>query len=145
MIPDGVLVEIDGTPGPRKGQLLDVVATLHSHFESSQRPCLHDDDLQAQSKRARCASHRLNEESIAFLPGAWDRRLIIESLFLRSHVFLTTDYKTIWRYQTRLASLGINVKMPLEYLKTFLFPLEPANLGYCGPDDFLNLLQVVDV
>ena len=47
----------------------------------------------------------------------------------------------IWDYRSRLLELGVTVKRPLEYLRGFTFPLSPANLGFLGPDDILNLID----
>lgn len=55
-------------------------------------------------------------EWLRVLPQESDRQLIIDALELGCDIFLTMDYKTIWRHRADIGKLGIKVMRPIELL-----------------------------
>ena len=51
------------------------------------------------------------------LPQESDRQLIIDALESECDIFLTMDYKTIWRFREEVAPLGLTVMRPVELLE----------------------------
>ena len=143
VISKNVLCELKRTePTRKRDELASIAGVLESHFQEQQIEYLRESDLPRLTLRERTSWLNLHEKgALDFLPDAADRQLILDSVLQRCHVFMTVDRKTIWDYRYRLLDLGINVKRPLEYLRGFSFPLSPANLGYLGPDDILNLID----
>ena len=56
-------------------------------------------------------------ELLEFLPQESDRQLVIDALERGCDVFLTMDYKTIWRYRDDLNRFGLQVMRPVELLE----------------------------
>ena len=138
-----VLAELEKTqPAEKRDELLSIANELAIHFEDHQKEYLSESDLTPLSPSEKTSWVSLYEHGgLNFLPHEVDRRLILDSVLQRCHVFLTVDRKTIWNFRSQLMELGVNVKRPLEYLQGLMFPLSPANLGFLGPDDILNLID----
>lgn len=138
-----VVAELEKTqPAGKRGELLSIVNELAIHFEDHQKEYLSESDLPPLSPTEKMSWVNLHKRGgLNFLPHEADRRLILDSVLLRCHLFLTVDRKTIWNFRSQLMELGVNVKRPLEYLRSFMFPLSKANLGFLGPDDILNLID----
>lgn len=51
------------------------------------------------------------------LPQESDRQLIIDALEQGCDIFLTMDYKTVWRYRDDVSRLGLKVMRPVELLE----------------------------
>ena len=83
------------------------------------------------TSRLRLLGHRsqvLAESSmLAFLPDRLDRLLVADAFCLRADAFLTTDYRTVLRYKTRLKSLGLPALSPETYSRLWK-PLEALYL-----------------
>lgn len=54
---------------------------------------------------------------LGFLPHVNDRLLLLDAIALGCDVFLTMDYRSIWKFQTQIAELGISVMRPVELLR----------------------------
>ena len=50
------------------------------------------------------------------LPQESDRQLIIDAMECGCDIFLTMDYKTVWRYRDDVSLLGLKVMRPVELL-----------------------------
>ncbi len=50
------------------------------------------------------------------LPDGGDRQLIIDALEYGCDVFLTMDYRTVWRHHEEVARLGLQVMRPIEFM-----------------------------
>jgi len=140
VVSDGTFREVAKTSSPnRRKQLLVILEALKTHFELTQAEYLGEDDLPLLSPGDEGIWHGLYQRGgLNFLPDDGDQQLIVDSMLKRAHVFLTVDYKTIWKHRNRLMKLGVNVKRPWEYLQSFMFPLSAANVGFLGPDDVIN-------
>ncbi len=140
-----VVAELEKTqPTSKKDELLSIANDLAIHFEDNQKEYLSESDLPTLSPIEKMSWVNLYKRGeLNFLPNEADRRLILDSVLQRCHLFLTVDRKTIWNFRSPLMELGVNVKRPLEYLRSFMFPLSEANLGFLGPDDILNLIDGV--
>jgi hypothetical protein len=145
VISSTVVAELEKTqPAGKKDELLSIVNQLAIHFEDHQKEYLSESELPLLSPTQRMSWVNLYERGgLNFLPHEADRRLVLDSVLERCHLFLTVDRKTIWNFRSQLTELGVNVKRPLEYLRSFMFPLSEANLGFLGPDDILNLIDTV--
>ena len=55
-------------------------------------------------------------EILKDLPEEPDRQLVIDAVEHRCDVFLTMDYRTIWRHRACVEQLGISVMRPVELL-----------------------------
>lgn len=51
------------------------------------------------------------------LPQESDRQLIVDALECGCDIFLTMDYKTVWRYRDDVSRLGLKVMRPAELLE----------------------------
>ena len=51
------------------------------------------------------------------LPQESDRQLIIDALEYGCDIFLTMDYKTVWRYRDGVSRLGIKIMRPVELME----------------------------
>ena len=140
-----VVAELEKTqPAGKRDELLSIANELGIHFEYRQKEYLSESDLPPLPPTEKMSWANLYKRGgLNFLPHAVDRRLIVDSVLQRCHLFLTVDRKTIWNFRSQLMELGVNVKRPLEYLRSFMFPLSEANLGFLGPDDILNLIDSV--
>jgi len=54
---------------------------------------------------------------LEILPQESDRQLIIDALEYGCDVFLTMDYRTIWRYRDEVDRFGLRVMRPVELLE----------------------------
>ena len=59
-------------------------------------------------------------ELLKDLPQDADRQLVIDSLELDCDVFLTVDYRTVWRYRDKIKPLGLQVMRPVELVDSVL-------------------------
>ena len=50
------------------------------------------------------------------LPDESDRQLIIDALEFGCDIFLTMDYRTLWRYRGEVDRLGLQVMRPIEFM-----------------------------
>ena len=50
------------------------------------------------------------------LPDESDRQLIIDAFEYGCDMFLTMDYRTVWRYRDEVARLGLQVMRPIEFM-----------------------------
>lgn len=143
VISDNVLAELQQTqPAWKKAELMSIADALVTHFQEQQSEYLEESELPSLTTEDEMAWLNTHEKhALNFLPDDGDRRLVLDSVLKRCHIFMTVDRRTIWNYRSRLLELGINVKRPLEYLRGFMFPLSPANLGFLGPDDIINLID----
>jgi hypothetical protein len=143
VVSDDVLAELQQTqPAWKRDELVSIADLLATHFREQQTEYLEEPELPSLTAGEKMSWINLYERGgLSFLPDDADRRLIVDSVLQRCHIFMTVDRKTIWDYRSRLLEFGINVKRPLEYLRGFMFPLSPANLGFLGPDDILNLID----
>lgn len=62
---------------------------------------------------------RYMAELLAVLVDEGDRQLMIDALLLRCDVFLTMDYKSIWRVRDDVKRFGIRILRPVELLDEF--------------------------
>ena len=60
-------------------------------------------------------------EYLNVLPDETDRVLVVDALELGCNVFLTMDYRTIWKHREAVRRLGINVMRPVEFLQDPVF------------------------
>lgn len=56
-------------------------------------------------------------EMLKSLPQENDRQLIIDALEYGCDIFLTVDYKTVWRYRDEVCRFGLKVMRPIELLE----------------------------
>jgi len=145
VVSSNVVKELEkAQPASKKGELLSIVNELAIHFEDHQKEYLSESELPPLSPTEEKSWVDLYERGgLNFLPHDADRQLILDSVLQRCHLFLTVDRKTVWDFRSQLMELGVNVKRPLEYLRSFMFPLSKANLGFLGPDDILNLIDSI--
>lgn len=145
VISGNVLAELQQTQAAwKRDELVSIADVLATHFQEQQIEYLGESELPSLTAEEKMSWLNLYEKGgINFLPDDTDRRLIVDSVLQRCHIFMTVDRKTIWNYRSRLLELGVSVKRPLEYLRGFMFPLSPPNLGFLGPDDILNLINRV--
>lgn len=145
VVSNTVVAELQKTrPAGKRDELLSIAKELAIHFEDHQKEYLSESDLSPLSLSKKVYWVNLYERGgLDFLPHEADRRLILDSVLQKCHLFLTVDRKTIWKFRSQLMQLGVEVKRPLEYLRSFMFPLSEANLGFLGPDDILNLIDGV--
>lgn len=143
VISDNVLAELRRTqPAWKRTELVSIAHTLITNLQEQQVEYLGESELPGLTPKEEASWLNLYEKGgLNFLPDRGDRRLILDSVLQRCHIFMTVDRKTIWDYRARLLGLGVNVKRPLEYLRGFMFPLGQDNLGFLGPDDILNLID----
>jgi hypothetical protein len=141
VISDNVLDELQRTQAARKkAELMSIADTLITHFQEHQSEYLGESELPTLTTEDEMAWLK---DALNILPDDGDRRLVLDSVYMRCHIFMTVDRKTIWNYRSHLLELGINIKRPLEYLRGFMFPLSSANLGFLGSDDIINLVDRV--
>ena len=69
-------------------------------------------DISGISERQRCFMAKL----MSSLKDEGDRQLMIDALVLRCEVFLTMEYKTIWRVRDDIKRFGIRILRPVELL-----------------------------
>jgi hypothetical protein len=128
VVSDITLQELDKTSSvTKRRQLLDILEALKNHFEHSQVEYLSEEDLPPLCPGDEGFWHGLYQRGrLDFLPDQPDRRLILDSVLQRAHIFLTVDYKTIWDHRDRLRELGVNVRRPSEYIRDLLYPAGTA-------------------
>ena len=59
---------------------------------------------------------RCLSELLGALPQESDRQLIIDAREYGCDIFVTMDYKTVWRYKSIVSRLGLKVMRPVELL-----------------------------
>lgn len=125
VVSNTVLAELQKTqPAGKRDELLSITNELAIHFQDHQKEYLSESDLPPLSPREKMSWVNLYERGgLKFLPHEADRRLILDSVLQRCHTFLTVDRKTIWNFRSQLMEFGVNVKRPLEYLRSFMFPV----------------------
>ncbi len=138
-----VLQEISNTQNfEKRKQLQELYSSLERHFLIHQIDYIDESELPLSGAANEGSYAQLLEKGyLDFLPQKSDRLLIIDSLRMRCHVFLTTDRKTIWNHRVELRRVGMNVQRPSEYVSNLLPPLSPGNIGllpYGNLDDVLG-------
>lgn len=126
-----VLEELWRTGDPTKRvELQELVSLLADHFKIQQIDYLDESDLPlVGSGDEGLFAQLLIKGYLDFLPQESDRLLIVDSLRIQCHVFLTTDRKTIWDYRDQLGQLGINVQRPSEYVSNLMGPQPETRKG----------------
>ena len=124
------LTELEATPRGGKGaELILWGSELFQYFTSnfdephSERARLYYSELTHFTFIQRL---RLSE-LLKSLPQEADRQLIIDAMEYGCDIFLTMDYKTVWRYRDEISRFGLKVMRPVELLE------------YIGP--WINILM----
>jgi len=111
------LSELDSIPEPNKHHYLVAWGCeIAEYFEENLR---FRDGADPPEK---CTNwHRVAElyktRRLEFLPHEKDRLLLLDAIALGCDVFLTMDYRSIWKLRTQVAELGISVMRPIELLR----------------------------
>ncbi len=113
------LGEIEAIPQP--GKRLDVVnwgVELAHYFSSNFKELqdLAEKPSYADLTRFTFSQRERLSELLRILPQDSDRQLIIDALEYSCDIFLTMDYRTLWRYRDEVERLGIKVMRPVELL-----------------------------
>ena len=114
------LEELEATPRPGKHSELSMWGNeLAYYFRSNAGEILNKVERSSSIELAHITS--LNSSSLnevlRVLPQEADRRLIVDALKYGCDVFLTMDYKTVWRYRDEVGQLEIQVMRPSELLE----------------------------
>lgn len=73
-----------------------------------------DGEIGYDENRAAVARTLLRTGEFNFLPDRGDRLLVLSALTFGCDIFLTMDYRTIWRFRDRLTNFGLSVMRPVE-------------------------------
>jgi hypothetical protein len=136
------LQELSRTQDAKKrNELQELCSTLQKHFRVHQIDYLDESDLPPLGPADEgLFAQLLSRGYLDFVPQGYDRLLLIDSLRMRCHVFLTIDRKTIWNYRDQLRQLGMNVQRPSEYVSNLVPPLSPGNIGLLPYGNIDNVL-----
>ncbi|WP_420610482.1 hypothetical protein [Candidatus Poriferisodalis sp.] len=109
--------ELAATPNPVKRVRLDLWGADLDRYSSGLLEACADEpesrrpvDTDVLTARQRC----FMAELLAAMPDEGDRQLMIDALLLRCDVFLTMDYKSIWRVRDDVERFGIRILRPVE-------------------------------
>lgn len=115
----GTLEELGAIPQPDKRFALTGWASDLAHYflqnlesrDAAEKSCCNE------VERFTLPERRWLSDLLEILPQESDRHLIIDALEYGCDVFLTMDYKTIWRYRDEVARFRIRVMRPVELLE----------------------------
>lgn len=111
------LDELDATPNPmRRHDLLVWGWELAQYFQINAHG--HEEDEQErESGRWLYAQQLYLRGALDFLPDEGDRLLLLDAIAFGCDVFLTVDYRSIWRFRDHIRRFGISVMRPAELLE----------------------------
>lgn len=115
----GILGELGAIPRPDKRYALTAWANELEHY-AAQLSEAHDaaeESCYRGVERFTVARRRWLSDRLGVLPQESDRQLIIDALEYGYDVFLTMDYKTIWRYRDDVSRFALRVMRPVELLE----------------------------
>lgn len=92
-------------------ELAHYFSQTHESRDSAEESCC------SGVERFSLAQRRWLSDLLESLPQESDRQLIIDALEYGCDVFLTMDYKTIWRYRDEVNRFGLRVMRPVELLE----------------------------
>ena len=112
--------ELEATPQSEKRFALTIWGKELAYYSTS-----HIDESQDMTEESSYINlrhftfiqrYRLSE-MLKDLPQESDRQLIIDALEYGCDIFLTMDYKTVWRYREKVKRFGLKVMRPVELLE----------------------------
>ncbi|MXY12175.1 MAG: hypothetical protein F4Z00_13645 [Acidimicrobiaceae bacterium] len=115
----GILEELGAIRQPGKRLALTVWANELAHYCAQLRESRDaaEASCYGEVERFTVAQRCWLSDRLAILPQESDRQLVIDALEHGCDVFLTMDYKTIWRYRDELDRFGLRVMRPVELLE----------------------------
>ncbi len=112
------LDEIEATPRKKRYELFLFGQDLSTYSSSSLYPV--EDEVEASIynfNRFTYSQRRRLSDMLKVLPQESDRQLIIDARELGCDIFLTMDYRTIWKHRDEVKRLGVLVMRPVELLE----------------------------
>ena len=115
----GILGELDAIQRPGKRFALTAWANELAHYSLQVRESRDaaEESCYSEVERFTAAQRCWLSDQLEILPQESDRQLIIDALEYGCDVFLTMDYKTIWRYRDDVNRFGLRVMRPVELLE----------------------------
>ena len=115
----GALGELRAIPQPGKRIALTGWASELAHYflQNLELRVSAEGSSGNEVERFTLPQRRWLSDLLEVLPQESDRHLIIDALEYGCDVFLTLDYRTIWRYRAELVRFGIRVMRPVELLE----------------------------
>ena len=115
----GILGELRAIPRPDKRFALTAWANELEQYSAQLREArgAAGESCYSGVERFTVAQRRWLSGRLEILPQESDRQLIIDALEYGCDVFLTMDYKTIWRYRDDVNRFGLRVMRPVELLE----------------------------
>ena len=115
----GTLGELRAIQRPAKRFELTAWANELAHYFLQVRESRDaaDESCHSEVERFTVAQRCWLSDQLEILPQEGDRQLIIDALEYGCDVFLTMDYKTIWRYRDDVNRFGLRVMRPVELLE----------------------------
>ena len=119
-VSSGTLAELADTPQiDKRSALADWGNQLANNFATYREGSSHAVEGSSYGEIShftflqRCALSNMLRE----LPQESDRQLIIDAIEYGCDIFLTMDYRTVWRYRENVSRLGVDVMRPVELLE----------------------------
>lgn len=115
----GILGELGAIQEPGKRSELVVWANELAHYYAQLRESRDaaDESCYGEVERFTVAHRCWLSDRLAILPQESDRQLVIDALEHGCDVFLTMDYRTIWRHRDEVDRFGLRVMRPVELLE----------------------------
>ncbi len=103
--------EVLATKDPeKKSRLLNYSTDLWYYFNEALK-----ENVVLNNTQISLVEEYLQKHDFAHLPGAMDRRLIIEALYYKCDHFCTRDWKTMLKHRNKLKLLPIKLITPFEW------------------------------
>ena len=114
------LNELEATRSPKKRSALTIWGKelsyyFTSHFEESQD--VTEGSSSVEHNHLTFHQRQYFSDLLKCLPDESDRHLIIDALEYGCDIFLTMDYKTVWRHRDEVIRFRIRVMRPAELLE----------------------------
>ena len=118
------MVELDAIKDPERRQVrVAWWRRLAEYFEANYKewPSLSSGSSYGEITHFTSTQRNRLYEHLHILPDETDRVLVVDALEFGCNVFLTMDYKTIWKHREAVRRLGIHVMRPVEFLQEPVF------------------------
>lgn len=115
----GILGELRAIPQPDKRHNLTAWAGEIAHYflQNHESRDSAGESYCDELERFTLPQRRWLSDLLDVLPQESDRQLIIDAIEYGCDVFLTMDYKTIWRFRDTIDRFGLRVMRPVELLE----------------------------
>ena len=114
------LTELRGVGQPKKRlRLINWGERLTDYFTSSfvESHDVVEESSYRELTHFTCIQRRRLSDLLASLPQDVDRQLIVDAREFGCDIFLTMDYRTIWKYRDEISQVGLRAMRPVELLE----------------------------